>query len=250
MCAAMTIFVVTLASAVKRRQRIQVQLDKVRLPFTFFAAIDGRETHHPLFDKYDDAKRKCHKRYRVSASELGCYASHYLLWQACVERGEPMVVMEDDVDITEQFSEACFCAGRVIERYEFVRLYGLYARPYRVVEAFDGYRMIRYRHGPAGTQCYMIHPRAAETLLKHSQQWFLPVDDFVDAFWIHHVSSFALLPYAVKAAAVPTTIYRDKVIYDSQWDRIGRAIQRNRSRLQRFMYNWTYDAGRRLNSGQ
>ncbi len=240
----MPIFVINLASSVDRRQRIQAQLDTLQLPFELFEAIDGYGEHHPLFGKYNDLKRKFYKRYRVSTSELGCYASHYQLWEKCVELGQPIVVMEDDVDVDEHFYNAFFQAAKMIDKYGYIRLCGLFDRPYVTVETKGDYRMVRYLHGPAGTQCYMIHTHAAKRLLEHSQEWFLPVDDFLDTFWVHHVDCFALLPYAVKAAAIPATIRRDQVIYDTPWERLRRGIHRNWGKLQRHIYNWTYAGGK------
>ena len=35
--------------------------------------------------------------YDISA-EMGCFASHYLLWEKCVELNEPIMILEDDVE--------------------------------------------------------------------------------------------------------------------------------------------------------
>ncbi|MCZ8487807.1 glycosyltransferase family 25 protein [Vibrio lentus] len=33
--------------------------------------------------------------------EVGCQASHYLIWQKCIEPNEPVLVFEDHVNIDE-----------------------------------------------------------------------------------------------------------------------------------------------------
>lgn len=37
--------------------------------------------------------------------ELGCYASHYLMWQKCVEINEPIIILEDDIKISPMLVE-------------------------------------------------------------------------------------------------------------------------------------------------
>lgn len=33
----------------------------------------------------------------LSKTQLGCYASHYILWERCIKEDKPIKVLEDDV---------------------------------------------------------------------------------------------------------------------------------------------------------
>ncbi|CCF80089.1 putative lipopolysaccharide biosynthesis protein [Helicobacter bizzozeronii CCUG 35545] len=39
----------------------------------------------------------------MSMGELGCYASHYSLWQKCIQLHEPIAILEDDVHLKPHF---------------------------------------------------------------------------------------------------------------------------------------------------
>ena len=233
----MKIFVINLKSSADRRERIRKQLDQNNITYTFFQAIDGRKEAHPLFDKYNDSRRKRYKRYRLSGGELGAYASHYLLWEKCVESGEPIVVMEDDVSVSPHFAAACDVAGKLIERYGWIRLGATSDEPYKSIAQSGQYTIIRYLKGPSGAQCYALHPAAARVFLQHSREWFIPVDDFMDKFWLHQIDCIGLIPYPVHGGEGNSTIIRDNVIYDSVRDRLFRRINRGLDSLRRHCHN-------------
>ena len=86
--------------------------------------MDGLRGSHPLFERYDDRLRKRFTRRPVSGGSLGNFASHYLLWQKCVDMDTPVLIMEDDVIITPFFVEGVGLAKWLIESLEFVRLTG------------------------------------------------------------------------------------------------------------------------------
>ncbi|MEZ9323151.1 glycosyltransferase family 25 protein [Vibrio sp. 10N.286.51.E5] len=92
----MNIFVISLDDALERRVSIEQQFANIGQDFKFFDAVDGRKDVHPLFSYYNSKKRMRCKGYEMTPGELGCFASHYLLWEKCVELNEPIVVIEDD----------------------------------------------------------------------------------------------------------------------------------------------------------
>ncbi|HDZ9284767.1 TPA: glycosyltransferase family 25 protein, partial [Vibrio cholerae] len=93
----MKIYVISLKNSLDRRASIEQQMTSHGLKFEFFDAIDGRiDPPHPLFANYDYTKRLWLTSGKMPMrGELGCYASHYLLWQKCVELNAPIVVLED-----------------------------------------------------------------------------------------------------------------------------------------------------------
>jgi GR25 family glycosyltransferase involved in LPS biosynthesis len=110
--------------------------------------------------------------------EMGCFDSHYRLWQRCIELNEPILIFEDDVELV---------------------------RPYIPVEWEDVLsvafshtkKMPKYQHyldTPAGDPCaadygqasmpgnggYAIKPHAAKILVEEYKNTYLPADNAIN----------------------------------------------------------------------
>ena len=48
-----------------------------------------------------------------SAAEIGCYASHLMLWRRCVEMDQPIVILEDDFNLQPNFVQAHEVAEKI-----------------------------------------------------------------------------------------------------------------------------------------
>jgi len=206
------IFVINLSSSVERLEKVTDQLASLELPFERFDAVDGRRSPHPLFARYDDQLRRRYRRTPMSPGELGCFASHFLLWQRCVEMGEPIVVLEDDVVIDPCFPQALRWAERIVNDFPYLRLAGTSLRksPYAPVGTLGPFKLVDHLRGPTGTLCYVIHPRAAQKMLNASKRWCLAVDDHLDRYWQHGVDCFSLMPFPVKVGSNPSDIKRNE----------------------------------------
>lgn len=177
---------------------MRAQLDRLGLAYEFFRGVDASKGELAGISRYDERLALRKLGHPLTTAELGCFASHYLLWQQCVEAGEPLVAMEDDVLIAPAFTTALRLAAERIESRRFIRLAGIWESPYRRVEALaDGHELVRYRKGPVGTQCYAVSPAGARALLDRADVWIDAVDKYVDAFWIHGVASFAIRPFHI-----------------------------------------------------
>ena len=194
------IFLINLEHSVERRRKMVAQLESLGWEFQIFQAVDGLRGSHPLFERYDDRLRKRFTRRPVSGGSLGNLASHFQLWQKCVDMDTPVLIMEDDVIITPFFARAIEVAGGLIERLGFVRLTGRResARKYRYecVGEFDGFSLVRYiaRASTAACRGYLIHPSAARRLLAHAGVWYVPVDHYMGRYWHHGVEPYELRP--------------------------------------------------------
>lgn len=196
------IYVINLATSSARRERISARLNELKIPFEIFPAVDGRTHPHPLFARYNDKKRQRYRRKKLAGGELGCFASHYLLWQKCLELNQPLVVMEDDVNVSDLMSGAIAEAEKLIGSLRYIRLAGtsLHRRPYKVIGKVGHFELIDHIRGPSGTLCYVISPSAAKDLIAHADEWFLAVDDYMDRYWGHGVDCFSLMPFVVTVA--------------------------------------------------
>ena len=204
-------FVINLASSTERYEKVKTRLEELRVEFERFEAVDGRNNPHPLFSRYDDHLRKRFRRKPMSPGELGCFASHYLLWQKALELNQAIVVMEDDVVIDDSFVEALVLAEGCIETFHYLRLAGTSLRksPYEAVGKVGSFDLVDHVRGPTGTLCYVIHPVAAKKMLEASGIWCLAVDDHLDRYWVHGVDCFSLMPFPVRVGSNPSDIERE-----------------------------------------
>ncbi len=191
----MPIVVINLERAANRRKSIVAQFADSNIPFEFLTAVDGSRGDHPLMSHYDPSQSIWYYGKPLTPGAVGCFGSHYLAWQRCVEVGKPIIVMEDDVAALPHFRRTIGILKPLMAEYPLIRLFGLNERPFRQVRSVDGMTLIRFLRGPAGLQSYAISPRGAETLLAGAECWREPVDRYVDRFWSHGLPSLALRPY-------------------------------------------------------
>lgn len=194
----MEIFVINLARSADRREFIREQLVALGVHHEFFEASDARCTEFAKHNRYDEALALKRTGQTMAPGECGCFASHHRLWQQCVASNRPLVVMEDDVVISPRLTESLQEAAKHIQSRRFIRLCGLWDCRHDTVMPLPGaQRLVRYRKGPVGTQCYAISPDGAKALLRHADRWVEPVDRYIDRFWLHGLQSYAIHPFPV-----------------------------------------------------
>ncbi|MGR6466205.1 glycosyltransferase family 25 protein [Rhizobium sp. PAMB 3182] len=234
----MTIEVINLKNSPERRDEMIRALDAFGLTYEFFEAIDGRTEEHPLFARYDPKLAEIRRGFPLTPGELGCYASHFLLWEKCARSGKPMLIFEDDVALHPNFPEALGFVAAHIDRYGLIRLSAHKARSFAILQhVADDMDFVRYRIGPHGTSCYGISASAASKLLRKAQVWFEPVDCHLDRFWTHGVGSHGLTPTPVVHTA-------DSNQSSDIWQGEKRAAKSRRYRKLRALYRAADDIGR------
>ncbi|MFC3847651.1 glycosyltransferase family 25 protein, partial [Helicobacter baculiformis] len=146
--------------------------------------------------------------------ELGCYASHYLLWLKCIENNKPIVILEDDFDLQSNFRQSIVDCLK--NPFDFVRLYGDFheKRPkYSEIGALNGtclaplnpkvLETILATHfyfsvlPVLTTLAYYITPKAAKAFVSASHHFSAPVDVFMNQYWVHHIPNFTYIPLSV-----------------------------------------------------
>ncbi|WP_313276045.1 glycosyltransferase family 25 protein [Stenotrophomonas sp.] len=191
------LYVVNLPASVDRRESMQRQAVSLGLTLEFFEAVNGRQPH-PLFAHVDEGRRVANKGRPFKPGELGCWASHYLLWQRCVQRGEPIIVLEDDIQLSPRFVDLLQALPQLPAQVGYFRLHAG-DRPSTPWLQFGDFVLHRYWRSPLCTLGYYLTPDAAEKLLRHARRWVLPVDDYMDLAWLHGVECLGLKPGVVRS---------------------------------------------------
>ena len=98
------LFVINLDRSPDRRQFMSEQFSRLRLHFEFCRAVDGGALTERDLAPYDREKRWRAFGCDLTANEIGCYLSHYRLYERIVEEKIPRaVILEDDTELSDDF---------------------------------------------------------------------------------------------------------------------------------------------------
>jgi glycosyl transferase family 25 len=220
------VYVINLATSTERWETTSNRLTELGVSYERFEAVDGRKEPHPLFTRYDDSQREKYRRKPLSGGELGCFASHFLLWKKCVELNKPIVVLEDDLIINESLNEALKIAEEQISTLQYLRLAATYPKPktFKKIKSLGQFDLIDHIRGPSGTLGYVISPDASAALIKHAEKWFIAVDDYMDRYWWHGVDCCSLMPFPIAVAENDSDIVRVKKEPQSLWLKLRKEV--------------------------
>jgi len=122
---------------------------------------------NPLPDEFRDSQQ--------GAGEMGCFDSHYRLWQKCVELNEPIMVFEDDVEFVRpympvEFDEVLITVfGNPSKSAKYYHYLTDSVGEPKAEEYFQG--------SMPGTPGYAIKPLAAKKLIDMFKNTWLPSDN-------------------------------------------------------------------------
>lgn len=233
----MKIYVISLASSVRRRSAAQAALDALGLDYEFVDAIDGRAGLHPLLQRYDPRRFLRNHGRPAMPGEIGCYASHYLAWQKCVAAREPALILEDDFALEERFLEAKKLCERLILRVPFVRMERCSPKPAYSVWRQGEYRLVKFLKVPQCLTCYAVSVGAAQAFINASQRFVYPVDVFVRNQYLHKVPIYGLLPHAARSGGAESTIGDRHAARVGARFKLSRAAHRLHNALRNLLLN-------------
>ncbi|AUI65354.1 MULTISPECIES: glycosyltransferase family 25 protein [Glaesserella] len=199
------IYIINLESSLDRKEYIKKQFNTYQdsIHYTFFPAINGnKEKEFYLFKKYNKAKRFLRKGNIMSFSQLGCFASHYLLWEKCIELNKGIIILEDDAILQDNFLDVYkFCTSDE-NSFEFFWL----SPP--AFEKMNGEHTLKIKNSNTelikfvgkhdNATGYYITPQSAKKLLDYCQEWIYEVDITMDRFWENRLNILNVNPPCVK----------------------------------------------------
>lgn len=201
------VFIINLENATERRKNMQQEILKFKntiFDFSFFEAVDAKNAlQMQKFTKYyqKTLAKIVHGR-ELYGGEIACYASHFSLWEKCIVLDEPIVILEDDVILFEYFQKGI---EEIIKSdYSFVRLFALFDPRKNIYPKNHALVVKKIKLG--GTQGYYLEPSAAKALVKYSQKWLSPVDDFLDRYFVHGLPAVVCEPYLLQEQIVESMI--------------------------------------------
>ncbi len=188
-----------------RRSGMAAQLDAIAgLDWAFFDACEAL----PAELAHDPAATRRTIRRDLTRGEIGCFASHAGVWRDLA--GQPadaaLVVLEDDLLIDAGFFAGLDALAAAIPHIDYLRLHAKAPAPARVIGRVAGRHLVRYRGMAFGTQAYFLRQPAAARLAASITTITRPVDDELDRYWAHRITSLGVFPFPVLELAGPSTI--------------------------------------------
>lgn len=210
----MKIFIVSLDNATQRRNRVKEVMNDLGIEFEFFDAINGfNGLPDRLLGCPDDTHRKIFRSRPLTPGEKGCYASHYLLWEKCIELNEPIMVLEDDFLPTQYFMSVFTRLSCLHDKYEYLRLEPQIGDA-TSLEFLDGLQILFWHNNVRSTTGYSISPSGAMRLVNHSKKWLCSVDNFIGESYRTGLKATGILPYAIYSPDDMESCIQNKVILE------------------------------------
>ena len=231
----MKIVVISLLTSVDRRAKVIEKLSAKNLAFEFLDAVDGRTDDHPYLKNYNEKAYLLNRCRTAAPGELGCYVSHLLAWEKCVALNEPLVVLEDDFELTEDFVEGLNFVEQFLDKVVFVRLERIKTN-YHIAsrykdEKFSLKMQLKVEMCATG---YVITPQGAKALLTKGREICAPVDVYLRHTSIHKQLMYVLTPFIV----YPT--HADTII---GWEIRKKKQKGLVLKARRFIHKWFYTIG-------
>ena len=193
----MKIFVISLPSSVERRAHVASKLGARKLPFEFIDAVDGRVDKHPYLARYDEASFLVHRRRKALPGELGCYASHLLAWEKCAALDQPVVVLEDDFQLTGDFEAGLAYVEKFAGQLSFVRLEPLEKQFFLTSDKSQDFSLVKQLNVGMCMTGYVITPQGARKLLENAFPIRMPIDLYLKYTFDHGQLVHAVVPHGV-----------------------------------------------------
>lgn len=198
--------VVSMSDADTRRRTFVKNACDARNEWEFFSAYSGVVA--PL--AYD--QRLTRKRFGrdLHPGELGCYASHYKLWEwFSASEFEQLIVFEDDVLIDWMAINEIARHNLSALGIDLVKLYATH--DFKIKEKLYRFasphaHLLRVKGLILGTQGYVVSKNAARELLRVAKQVYLPIDWVMARYWDYGVPNYCYFPFPVIERFVPSAI--------------------------------------------
>lgn len=187
------IYMINLRRRDERRLKMEASFRELGIDSTYFEAVDGKlltddiliKKGIKLLPQYADPY---HKR-QMTMGEVGCFLSHYLIWEKMVaEKQQEVLVFEDDIRFEPYFKE------KIVSLMEEARKIGgwdlIYIGRKRLQEEEEflpnsrNFVKVSYTYWTLG---YVISLEGAKKLLAAQPlQKLLPVDEFLPIMFDQH----------------------------------------------------------------
>ena len=186
----MKIYIINLASQIRRRLYQRQQLEKLDLTgYQFFRAVTTDDISNTFINLNNDWKRT------LTRSELACYISHRTLWEkiAC-GKNKSALILEDDVLLSNKIKQVL--KHLISSTNDLINLetHGKKKRlANKCIKIDNEHNLFRVYKGRVGAAAYILTPKGATKLLEAEKKGIAPAD-------VHITNCYSLNAYQIKPA--------------------------------------------------
>lgn len=183
----------------------------------------------------------------LSCGEIGCFLSHRAAWKLAAESDRPSLILEGDADLNESSRDVCEMLSDGRASWELAMLYYSKCIPsvWYQQRLDNTFRLAKFANRRAYClAAYMLTPAGARKLLKLSESFYLPADDFVSGGWIRKdLDMFAIVPKA--AGLCPVQSGNSNLEDDRQQNKTRKHKKKDNTRLLRRLELYLRELGQR-----
>ncbi|WP_271272763.1 glycosyltransferase family 25 protein [Aliamphritea hakodatensis] len=233
----MKVFVISLKQSTERREVVRQMLDEDDVSFEFFDAVDLSTSD--IYSRYNKEETLKKKGYVLTDPELGCFASHRALWQKCVDLEEPLLILEDNLQLNSSIRNSLSLLGKRVEGLGIIKLGCIFDYDYFSVHRLnEEFEIVKYKKGASGTSGYMISPDVAKHYLDCSSCFYQPVDDLMENEWLTNTPLYSVYPSIISRRVTKSTIGNRKDKKNTTFlMKVRSEAYRGFYRLGRFLFN-------------
>ena len=234
------VYVISLARSQERRASIRHRLDTLSVAYEIVDAVDGSTLD---LSQYADRLRL--DKYRIkfgnalSPGEVGCFLSHYGLWERMIaEKSEIALILEDDAVWDDDFTDVIMRLSAIEWQWDLVLLSaGENISVDRVLcSVGDNRQLTRHKRRVWTTAAYLIHLSAAEKLLLHCWEIRACIDALYAEYWKNDVSFYFVDPPPARQSGAETSIAGKTSPPRNLTEYALGSLQRKMDRWQQFFY--------------
>ncbi len=229
------VLVISMPGSTQRRTQMSAQLEAMELDWGFLDAVIGKDLD-PLPKQYDAHRRHALYGYPMSPGELGCFLSHRLAWEQCLILDETCLILEDDTELLPSLPRAFEIALSISSHWDLFRMHGIRDELTYPIKRFDDLMVLENLQDPSSSAAYLCSPKAARQLLRESESFAVPIDDFLEFRFQHGLRILAIKPYPINAGIGESTITGRKKPAMNARQRVSRELHRLPLAIQKYVW--------------
>lgn len=161
-----SVSVVSLVKEVERRKHINEMFGSHNISFSYFDALSSESIVRETLEKYNINVINPD----LSLGEVGCYLSHYCLWQDIIKNNRPYsIIFEDDIYLTEKTGQLLNTIDWLPDNFDIIKLETTYEQVMthkkntNISKSHRLHKLVSLHTGYAG---YIVSYKGAEKLIE------------------------------------------------------------------------------------
>ena len=201
---------ISLTTSERRRAVFTARAREADIPWSFFDAVS---TLAPGLVHDETAVLKATGR-PLQRGEIGCYSSHFTLWQHLEsDDAKQYIILEDDVIVEWNLLNIIAQHDFSASGHHYIRLFQKRQTPFvlrRNRFIIPNGSLSQLLDHPYGTQGYVITREGAARMRKACERVVRPIDNQMDRYWEHGIPNLAFFPFPIMEEFVPSTIGNER----------------------------------------